>query len=117
MRFLANGRLKARASSVGTPTTGFPEARASPLTVLTPILKPVKLPGPRDIANPSTSFMVRLEFLSSNSMVSTSDLAWVTGQLKVYSASSSCSLIRATLSTCVAVSIARILIMIIELIQ
>ena len=35
----------ARVSSVDTPTIGFPVASASPLTVLTPILKPGKRTG------------------------------------------------------------------------
>ncbi len=56
MRYGVGEMLEARASRVGTPATGFSVAKANPLIVLTPILRPVKEPGPREMAHPSSVF-------------------------------------------------------------
>jgi hypothetical protein len=52
---LGNRRLYAKDNSVETPQTGFPVAKASPLTALTLIRKPVKEPGPQFTAKTSIS--------------------------------------------------------------
>jgi len=49
--------LEARASRVGTPATDFRLANAKPLIVLTPILRPVNEPGPREMAHQSSFSM------------------------------------------------------------
>ena len=55
MRCEVGAIWEARTSRVGIPATGFPVAKARPFTVLTPILNPVKEPGPRAMAHPSIS--------------------------------------------------------------
>ena len=98
----------ARASRVDTPTMGFPDEAASPLTVLIPIRSPVKEPGPIVTPNPSmVSISNRLTSQTVSIMV-IKCLEWVWLFADVNSAHTTPLSMIATLQLLVAVSRARI---------
>ena len=67
-----------------TPAAGLPVAKQSPLIVPSPILSPVKEPGPVDTANPSSELRLTPASYNSLSTVSRSLSECVTSMLKLY---------------------------------
>ncbi len=76
----------ARPSRVGTPISGREVARARPFTVLRPMRRPVKLPGPRLMAMASIISQVTWHSAMTRSRVASSRLEWVSFDSRLCSA-------------------------------
>ena len=63
------------ASRVGTVTNGFLRIVRNPSMVANPTRRPVKDPGPIDMANPSKSLSAKPAVRSASSMETTKDFA------------------------------------------